>query len=120
MTRSSLALLVLFGFANVGLADNWPAWRGPRGDGHCQEKALPMKWTSTDNVRWRIPLPAPGNKVRLEKVANLNARPKAHPQLVIEEVLDRTETPAPQGAHVCSLVDRSDHSGHGTGVAVPK
>jgi outer membrane protein assembly factor BamB len=61
MTRSSLALLVLFGFANVGLADNWPAWRGPRGDGHCQEKALPMKWTSTDNVRWRIPLPAPGN-----------------------------------------------------------
>ena len=42
-------------------AGNWPAWRGPTADGYCLEKDLPAKWSPTENVRWKIALPGPGN-----------------------------------------------------------
>jgi outer membrane protein assembly factor BamB len=42
-------------------ADNWPAWRGPTGDGQCAERDLPLKWSATENVRWKVKLPGPGN-----------------------------------------------------------
>ena len=42
-------------------AANWPAWRGPTGDGVCTEKNLPTHWSKTENVRWRVPLPEGGN-----------------------------------------------------------
>jgi len=41
-------------------AENWPQWRGPRGDGVSQETGLPTSWSSTDNVLWRLPLPGSG------------------------------------------------------------
>jgi outer membrane protein assembly factor BamB len=43
------------------LAENWPAWRGPTGDGVSTETSLPLKWSATENVAWKVPLPAPGN-----------------------------------------------------------
>lgn len=42
-------------------AANWPAWRGANADGISTEKNLPLKWSKTENVRWRIPLPEAGN-----------------------------------------------------------
>lgn len=42
-------------------AANWPAWRGPLGTGVTEEKNLPTKWSATENVKWRVPLPEPGN-----------------------------------------------------------
>jgi outer membrane protein assembly factor BamB len=42
-------------------AGNWPAWRGPDGTGICSEQSLPLKWSTNENVRWRIPLPEAGN-----------------------------------------------------------
>jgi len=50
--------LVLFAIVH---ADNWPEWRGPHGDGTCDEKGLPTKWSSTENVAWKVTLPEPGN-----------------------------------------------------------
>ncbi|HEX4148645.1 MAG TPA: PQQ-binding-like beta-propeller repeat protein, partial [Pirellulales bacterium] len=38
-------------------AENWPQWRGPRGDGTSQETGLPSTWNRTENVVWRVPLP---------------------------------------------------------------
>lgn len=40
---------------------NWPAWRGPTGDGWCRETNVPVQWSRTANVRWRTPLPERGN-----------------------------------------------------------
>ncbi len=40
-------------------ADQWPHWRGPTNDGICAEKNLPVEWSSTQNVAWKIPLPGP-------------------------------------------------------------
>ncbi|HZN57496.1 MAG TPA: PIG-L family deacetylase [Planctomycetota bacterium] len=42
-------------------ADNWPAWRGPTGQGVCRETGLITRWSETENVRWKVSLPAPGN-----------------------------------------------------------
>jgi outer membrane protein assembly factor BamB len=42
-------------------AGNWPAWRGPDGQGHSPDKGLPTQWSKTANVRWKTPLPDEGN-----------------------------------------------------------
>jgi outer membrane protein assembly factor BamB len=54
-------LIPLLLFATSGLAANWPTWRGPQGDGVTTETNLPLTWSATDNVKWKIDLPAPGN-----------------------------------------------------------
>ncbi len=41
--------------------DNWPSWRGPKGDGTTTETHIPVQWDSQKNVAWKIPLPGPGN-----------------------------------------------------------
>jgi FOG: WD40-like repeat len=38
-------------------AENWPQWRGARLDGISGETGLPTKWSKTENVLWRLPLP---------------------------------------------------------------
>jgi len=54
----SLAALVL---TTAARADNWPAWRGPSGQGHSEEKNLPLEWSATKNVKWKVALRDPGN-----------------------------------------------------------
>jgi len=34
-------------------AENWPQFRGPLGDGHCEAEGLPLEWSETTNVKWR-------------------------------------------------------------------
>ena len=60
MYRFVTAALLLLGCNIPTFAENWPAFRGPDGDGHSHEKNVPVKWT-TDDVRWKVPLPEPGN-----------------------------------------------------------
>lgn len=43
------------------LAENWPGWRGPVGTGVANERNLPQRWGTNENVRWRTPLPERGN-----------------------------------------------------------
>jgi outer membrane protein assembly factor BamB len=61
MKRCLCPVLALLGCAGLALAGNWPAWRGPDGDGHSPETDLPLKWSRTDNVRWKAELPDEGN-----------------------------------------------------------
>src|ERR1700722_256561 len=62
MKTASLSLAVLCLFCSVASpAANWPAWRGPQGNGICEEKNLPTHWSATENVKWRVALPEPGN-----------------------------------------------------------
>lgn len=60
MKRSLLLLLALCP-ALSALADNWPMWRGAAGDGTCTESSLPLKWSQTENVGWKVALPDRGN-----------------------------------------------------------
>lgn len=40
---------------------DWPAWRGPRGDGVSEERNVPRRWSRTENVAWTAPLPGKGH-----------------------------------------------------------
>ena len=41
--------------------DNWPQWRGPRGQGVSDEKNLPLEWTPTKNIKWKAAIPGRGH-----------------------------------------------------------
>jgi outer membrane protein assembly factor BamB len=43
------------------LAEDWPAFRGPRGDGISNESGFPTAWGPDQNIKWKVSLPAPGN-----------------------------------------------------------
>ena len=38
-------------------AENWPQWRGPAMNGISAEKGLPLKWSTEENVAWKLPMP---------------------------------------------------------------
>jgi outer membrane protein assembly factor BamB len=46
-----LALVLSATFAQAG--ENWPQYRGPNGDGHADAHNLPVKWSETENVKWK-------------------------------------------------------------------
>jgi len=41
-------------------AQDWPAFRGPTGQGHSVELGLPLDWSESDNVVWKTPVPGRG------------------------------------------------------------
>jgi outer membrane protein assembly factor BamB len=45
----------------VGLAGNWPSWRGPNNDQTTPDTGYPLTWSNTENVQWKTPLPDAGN-----------------------------------------------------------
>jgi outer membrane protein assembly factor BamB len=48
-------------FTGVSTAEEWPGWRGPRGDGTSAETGLPLRWGANDNVRWKAEVPGTGH-----------------------------------------------------------
>lgn len=45
----------------MGLAGDWPAFRGPDGNGIARSDRAPLHWGPDQNIRWKNPLPGPGN-----------------------------------------------------------
>lgn len=39
---------------------DWPAWRGPNGDGTSASSSVPTEWSAEKNVRWKTPMPSWG------------------------------------------------------------
>lgn len=54
---------VLFLTATGFGGENWPGWRGPRGDGTSMDKAVPTHWDGAkgENVVWKVPLAGSGH-----------------------------------------------------------
>jgi outer membrane protein assembly factor BamB len=50
-----IAFLLLTGV--VVQAENWPQWRGPSLNGVSNEKNLPVKWTTEENIAWKLAMP---------------------------------------------------------------
>jgi outer membrane protein assembly factor BamB len=36
----------------------WPQWRGPSGQGYCDDPNVPLTWSEKDHLLWKTPLPA--------------------------------------------------------------
>ncbi|MCA9162331.1 MAG: PQQ-binding-like beta-propeller repeat protein [Planctomycetales bacterium] len=60
MRRNLLLIGLVLLVARPAWAENWPQWRGPRGDGTSQETGLPTAFSKTERVAWRVALPGPG------------------------------------------------------------
>jgi outer membrane protein assembly factor BamB len=56
-----IAFLLLFVFPSPPiLAGDWPQFRGPTGQGYSDEHGLPLTWSETKNVRWKVAIPGKG------------------------------------------------------------
>jgi outer membrane protein assembly factor BamB len=40
--------------------DNWPEFRGPTADGHADATGLPIHWSETENIRWKVAIHGKG------------------------------------------------------------
>jgi outer membrane protein assembly factor BamB len=50
--------LVTISLATQTAAENWPQWRGPSLNGVSGETGVPFTWSTTENVTWKLALPA--------------------------------------------------------------
>jgi outer membrane protein assembly factor BamB len=50
------AIVVIAAVATLS-AGNWPQWRGPQLNGVSTETGLPVKWSQTENITWKLPMP---------------------------------------------------------------
>ena len=41
-------------------AEDWPEFRGPTGQGYSDERGLPLTWSETRNVKWKVAIPGRG------------------------------------------------------------
>ena len=42
-------------------ADYWPRWRGPSGQGLVSDTGYPDRWSDSENIVWKTPVPGNGN-----------------------------------------------------------
>ena len=56
----SLAAISLLVLVAAAVAENWPQWRGAAHNGISRETNLPVTWSQTENIAWRLPLPGQG------------------------------------------------------------
>lgn len=58
MTHRFFCLLASLSLFTTGLlhADYWPEFRGAGGQGHADNVDVPLRWSETQNVRWKIPI----------------------------------------------------------------
>lgn len=47
--------------SSVAYSADWPMWRGPQGDGIVTDPGVPTRWSATENVRWKVPVPGIGH-----------------------------------------------------------
>jgi len=57
MRRSIWVLTGLVSAATLAWGDNWPTWRGVNSDGVSAEKGLPTRWSTTENITWKLAMP---------------------------------------------------------------
>jgi outer membrane protein assembly factor BamB len=56
-----LAFITFFFPITVLIAGgNWPQFRGPSGNGHAEVKTAPIRWSETENIRWKTPIHGKG------------------------------------------------------------
>ena len=58
LAAASLVLLTLCGTS--ARAQDWPQFRGPTGQGHAEARGLPLQWSETQNIKWKVPIDGRG------------------------------------------------------------
>ncbi len=60
MLRRFVLVLVLTLTPSAAIAQDWPQFRGPDGQGHAVRQSLPLEWDESSNILWKIPVPGQG------------------------------------------------------------
>jgi outer membrane protein assembly factor BamB len=47
-------------FCGLAVAGDWPQFRGPSGDGVSDAAGVPIRWSTSENVAWKTPIPGEG------------------------------------------------------------
>ena len=57
-TAASIVAIVsiLWCAGAIARAADWPQFRGPTGQGHAPDAAVPLEWSETENVTWKAPV----------------------------------------------------------------
>lgn len=58
---SLLTMIGLCSCVATACADNWTHWRGHHGNGVSETARPPVRWSSTQNVRWKVVIPGQGS-----------------------------------------------------------
>jgi len=56
MSLPSVVSILVLGVSPLA-AEHWPQWRGPTLNGESAEKNLPVRWSTTENVTWKLAVP---------------------------------------------------------------
>lgn len=67
-------------------ADDWPAWRGPRGDGTSRDSGFPVEWSANRNLAWHTPVPGQGHAspiVHGNRVFTVSALPDTEERVLL-------------------------------------
>jgi hypothetical protein len=59
-TLASGILALALNLPGSSSAENWPCWRGPRGDSHSADPYAPAQWDA-EHLTWKIPVPGIGH-----------------------------------------------------------
>ncbi len=84
-----------FVMPSPGAEKQWPCFRGPTGQGIVLDTNIPLKWSDSENIRWRSKLPGRGNSSaavwgdRLFVTAESSPRAGDAPLLAKDEAPDR-------------------------------
>lgn len=75
-------------------AENWPQWRGPSSFAVSSETGLPVRWSATENIAWKVKLAGLGTSSPIawgdmvfvtSQVGNANVRGGSHPFLARDD-----------------------------------
>jgi outer membrane protein assembly factor BamB len=86
MTCLGVAVLWVAVAAGPAMGENWPGWRGPRGDGTSLEKNVPVTWSATQNIAWKTAIPGKGHAspiVWADRVFVVTAVPEKRQRLLL-------------------------------------
>ncbi|MBM83411.1 MAG: serine/threonine protein kinase [Planctomycetaceae bacterium] len=60
LTYSFVAFALLFASSTQSIAENWPQFRGLGGTASSADQDLPVKWSDTENIDWKVEIPGHG------------------------------------------------------------
>src|SRR5207247_10503450 len=102
--------------STVDLLHSWPQWRGPLANGVAPHANPPIRWSETNNVRWKIPLPGKGHSSPIvfgDAVYVLAALPVGEPQKPVYDDAPGVHDSVPvthRHQFVALAIDRRDGS----------
>src|SRR5262245_56798289 len=80
------SLMGLVASLSLASAENWPGWRGPRGDGTSLETDIPIHWSTTNNLAWTAEIPGDGHASPIvwgDRIFTVSARPEHQDRVLI-------------------------------------